>query len=254
MNSSADISQQGRTFKEDGLLLIDDFLGPDELAEVDSQLNRFVERIVPTAKKEHVVFEDDGRSIRHISGLQLYDEFWFNLRVRPEIIALLKACLGGEVEATNAEVFYKPARVGGSAPAHQDNAYLHLAEPANACAIWVALDDTTAENGAVVYARGSHRLGVLPHIRGTEPPFSKAIEEWPDEESHPSVAAVLPPGGAAVHHVLTVHQSGPNHTSENRRGLVMNYVRTDARIDEEAHARHMAFVQGLHDTIPRESS
>ncbi len=60
------------------------------------------------------------------------------------------------------ETFSKPAYVGSVVPYHQDNAYFNLTPP-DSVTCWIALDDSSQENGCVYYARGSHREGLRPH-------------------------------------------------------------------------------------------
>jgi ectoine hydroxylase-related dioxygenase (phytanoyl-CoA dioxygenase family) len=185
-------------------------------------------------------------AIRHISGLHLYDSFWNDLLHRPRTLDLLEGCLGSRAEPVHSEVFYKPARVGTPAPIHQDNAYLQY-DPPEGVAVWIALDKASVENGCIWYAKGSHKLGNLPHVKGDKPPFSKMLVQPPDPALYPEAPALLQPGEAVLHHVLTVHRSAPNLTDRNRRGLVLDYKGVNAQVDEPAHARHMAFVAQLHE-------
>ena len=82
-------------------------------------------------------------------------------------------------------------------PAHAD------AEPV---AIWVALDPTGAESGALRYAPGSHRLTA-----------SRA------EEPAPRLYAVAA-GEALLHTARTWHASGPNGTDQWRRAVIFVFA------------------------------
>lgn len=114
---------------------------------------------------------------------------------------------------------------------HQDYSYWPLAQP-NAVTAWVALDDTTQHNGAMLMACGSQHLGErLPVVFGTGTPYLR-------ESRPPSVAEVGDPtelglavevvelaaGEVSMHSSLTWHASGPNLSERGRRAIVMRYV------------------------------
>ena len=209
--------------REDGFVIVDRFLDEGELAEVEHQLARFIDQVVPHGKPGLVVYEaGSDKKISHLSNLEMHDPYWKDLLNRPRTIELLEACLGTDVEPLASEVFYKPARVGSAAPPHQDNAYMHF-NPPDGIAVWVALDEVTLDNGCIWYAKGTHKLGDLRHVSGETPPFSKLLADPVDTSKNPEVPALLKPGGAVIHHLQTVHRSGPNRTDHNRRGLVLNY-------------------------------
>lgn len=244
------VTQVAEHFRQDGFAIVEQILAPDQLDEVSQRLNHYIQVVAPTARKQDVLYEQGSRSIKHLSGLDRYDPYWQSFLRCREIVEQVEACLGTAVEPVGSEVFYKPAQGGTAAPGHQDNAYVHL-NPAEACAVWIALDDATVENGCICYARGSHQLGNLPHVKGSTPPFSKALVTEPDPQKHPFFPAVMKAGDAVIHHCLTVHRSSPNTTDRNRRGLVLNYKGANAAVDESAHADHITFVQQLHDQNKR---
>lgn len=84
-------------------------------------------------------------------------------------------------------------------------------------------------------------------MRGAAPPFSKRLATALDPAAYPEVPAVIKAGDAVIHHILTVHRSGPNQTQRNRRGLVLNYKGIHAQEDQQAHELHMKYVQQLHE-------
>ena len=231
-------------FHEDGFVIVGQFLDSDELAEVDRQLDHYITDVVPRTKKGDVDYESGSDRISHLSSLDAYDPYWNNLLNRLRTLELLESFLGTGVEPLASEVFYKAAHVGSAAPPHQDNAYLHF-DPPEAMAVWVALDKATVENGCVWYSKGSHKLGDMPHVHGDTPPFSKRVEQIPDPTRYPAVPAILKPGDAVIHQIGTVHWSERNNSDQDRRGLVLNYKGVNARVDEQAHANHMAYVQQL---------
>jgi len=53
-------------------------------------------------------------------------------------------------------VICKQPEIGGAVPPHQDSTFLYT-DPPSAVGFWYALEDATARNGALSFARGSHR-------------------------------------------------------------------------------------------------
>ena len=114
---------------------------------------------------------------------------------------------------------------------HQDYSYWPLAQP-NAVTAWVALDDTTQHNGAMLMACGSHHLGErLPVVFGTGTPYLResrpaTVTEIgdPEELGLPVEVVELAAGEVSMHSALTWHASGPNLSDRGRRAMVMRYV------------------------------
>ena len=114
---------------------------------------------------------------------------------------------------------------------HQDYSYWPLAQP-NAVTAWVALDDTSQHNGAMLMACGSQHLGErLPVVFGTGTPYLResrpaSVTEVgdPAELGLPVEVVALAAGEVSMHSALTWHASGPNLSERGRRAMVMRYV------------------------------
>jgi ectoine hydroxylase-related dioxygenase (phytanoyl-CoA dioxygenase family) len=150
---------------------------------------------------------------------------------KPQLVAVLRAILGEPVRLYGSQVFAKPARVGTAVPRHQDMPYWPFA-PADMLSAWIALDDSTEENGCVRFALGSHKLGMLPHaasgVAGNSLGLVTGAEELPE------LAAVIRRGSCVLHHSLTVHHSEPNRSEQARRGLVYVYMERKVELVDPA--------------------
>ena len=114
---------------------------------------------------------------------------------------------------------------------HQDYSYWPLAQP-NAVTAWVALDEVTRHNGAMLMACGSQHLGErLPVVFGTGTPYLRESRPAsvtpvgdPAELDLPVEVVELAAGEVSMHSSLTWHASGPNLSERGRRAIVMRYV------------------------------
>lgn len=241
-----DVADVAARFREDGFVLVEEFLSADEVDRLDQELERYMKEVLPGVDKRDVFYESGSSgAITHTGGLNQYDDYFRDFVNRPHLVGLMEACVGSQIELLGLEVFFKAPRKGTATPYHQDNAYMHF-DPAEGAAFWLALDDTTVENGAMHYARGVFKLGDLDHFETNEFPFSKQQSEAPDPVKYPEVPAVLGRGSAAIHHILTPHRTGSNNTDQMRRGLVCSFKGVNAQVNEAWRASHAAYTGRLH--------
>ena len=110
---------------------------------------------------------------------------------------------------------YKPEG-GKPFDIHQDAAYMGWVQPVWNWTCWIALDDTYADGGTLVYVRGSHKWGPQP-TPGTQI-IAKDMDSWtdyvgqfaPEGEEVELVPLVFGAGSAAFHTGWIWHGSGPN--------------------------------------------
>ena len=128
---------------------------------------------------------------------------------------------------------------------HQDLSYFHV-EGDQLCTTWCPLDPTGPDNGAVRYARGSHRwdhvyrpnLFVSPMpIPGTEGELVPDIDALAAAGDCEVLTFVTEPGDVVVHHARTLHAAGGNRSATTRRRAIsVRYCGDDARVHVRAGA------------------
>lgn len=233
-------------FQKDGFAVVRSFLDQQEISQLDQEIARYINEVLPSVPRIHKVYESGWSGpLKHFSRLELYDNFFQQFLSRPATLKLVESCLGHSVEPITSEVFYKPAGVGTPAALHQDNAYFNCLPPYG-LVVWIALDEVTLQNGAIHFTRGSHRLGNLLHDQTGNPLFGRALATPPDPQQYPEIPALLKPGDATLHHFLTAHRSGPNQTDRNRRGFVLDYKAFDAAYDTQAQAEQQAYKERVY--------
>jgi ectoine hydroxylase-related dioxygenase (phytanoyl-CoA dioxygenase family) len=103
-------------------------------------------------------------------------------------------------------------------------------DPPELITAWVALDDSTKENGCVRFFAGSHKLGMLPHSPSNVQGNSLGLIDHPGVNALPEHAVEVKRGSVVLHHSLTVHYSEPNLSERARRGLVYVYMSPNVRL------------------------
>ena len=143
------------------------------------------------------------------------------------IVAIVEGILGGTASGLGGEFFYmKPGTPGFSG--HQDNAYVQ-APPDAFLSVWTALTDVTAENGALIFYPGTHKLGALPTreiARPTGPgqnPGAQATEcVLPGK--FPVETMSLRRGSTVFFHSQLVHASNDNRSDKFRYSFLATYL------------------------------
>src|SRR5215472_14626278 len=107
-----------------------------------------------SAEPDHVLFHALG-AWRIMPGF--HDLLW-----NPAFLVPASQLLGGEVRFWHDQLFCKPAHHGGVVAWHQDYSYWTRTAPIAHVTCWVALDDSTVDNGCLYYVPGSHRWNLLP--------------------------------------------------------------------------------------------
>jgi ectoine hydroxylase-related dioxygenase (phytanoyl-CoA dioxygenase family) len=217
-------------FHARGLLIIDEFWNPAKISEIERELHRYIAHLDPDRTDGHVVYEAGAdRKIRNIFHLHQADEYFAALASAPELTRLARTIFEDEPVLMSVELFGKPARVGSEVPYHQDNAYFNLI-PDHALTCWVALADSTEENGCVRYVESSHLFGNLPHQASRVRGNSMKLTEIPPNAGR-EISGIVPRGGALIHHCNTIHRSEPNRSELDRPGLLFVFKSTRCSID-----------------------
>lgn len=147
------------------------------------------------------------------------------------LLSLVGDILGKEVWFFADKALLKPPRIGVEKPWHQDIPYFLFEpkEPYFHVAVWIALDEATAENGCMQYIPGSHLWGNLT----TETTWTESVAHLAVEESRidPAQAVLVEaqPGDLVLHDGMVLHYSAPNRSDKPRWAFVLDFISTAAR-------------------------
>ena len=101
---------------------------------------------------------------------------------------------------------------------------------------WVALTDSTRDNGCMRVVPGSHRQPILPHrdTYAADNRLSRGQEIEVEVAEQDAVDVVLRAGEMSLHHVNIIHGSNSNPSDGSRIGFAPRFMTPETRqIDGE---------------------
>lgn len=231
-------------FARDGYVALRPLFDADRMAEINTELDRYIAEVMPTMPVEEVYFEnrEDRSTLKQMQKLSVHDGYFRALMEDSVIRDLASAMMGEPAVPQNLQYFNKPAGIGQPTPPHQDGYYFHLS-PCKAVTGWLALEPVDEENGCIHYVRGSHLAGRFrPHGRSNVLGFSQGLTDFGTAADTADTVAF--PGDAGtflMHDAHLIHWAGPNRSPDrSRRALGFVYFGESARINEASKAAYKA--------------
>jgi non-haem Fe2+, alpha-ketoglutarate-dependent halogenase len=192
--------------------------------------------------------------LRHKSHLLFT---WLDKLIRNEaILDAVEDVIGPNILCWGSSFFIKEPRNRGYVSWHQDSTYWGL-DPADIVTAWVALSESTAENGAMRVIPDTHRGDQIPH-RDTFADgnlLSRGQEIEVDVDEARAKMLVLQPGEMSLHHVRLIHGSDPNPSGKRRIGFAIRYLPTYVRQIVGTHdsATLVRGVDTFHNFVPEQA-
>jgi non-heme Fe2+,alpha-ketoglutarate-dependent halogenase len=172
---------------------------------------------------------DDAEGREWLRRPHHFHRWAFELCSHPRLVGAVADLLGPNVMLWDAKLFPKPAHSRSFVSWHQDATYVGLRPLDKVLTVWIALTEADAENGAMSYLPGSHRMGQREHAKthadGNLLSRGQVISYQVDPGRVRAVT--LHAGQASAHHMHLVHGSPPNPSARPRIGLSINFVTPD---------------------------
>ncbi|MYD95898.1 MAG: phytanoyl-CoA dioxygenase family protein [Gammaproteobacteria bacterium] len=220
---------QIEAYERDGYLAIESVLTVEELDELRHVTDEFVAKSRDVSTNDgtfdlepgHSASSPSLRRIKHpVSKHPVYAKY---ARHGP-ILDIVECLLGPDLRYHNNKLNMKNPNDGSAVEWHQDWAfYPHTND--SILEVGIALDDMTADNGALMVVPGSHKGRTWDHHQDgvfvggiTDPAFS----------ADDAVSVTVKAGGITLHHVRMVHGSKPNQSHRPRRMFFIGFYATDA--------------------------
>jgi hypothetical protein len=202
------------TFRRHGYILLRSAFSGAALERLRS-LADHLEAVPEAAGRWMKYFEPGPGGTRLLNRVEAFLEHYpeaSTLFANPAMHRAISVALGRPYVLFKEKLNLKPAGGGGYAP-HQDAPAWRMLKQ-EAVSVMVAVDETTAENGALEIDR-EFACGrtVLPHSNGQL--IDTAAIRWDP--------LYLSPGDAVVFSAFLPHRSGPNSTRMHRRAFFLTY-------------------------------
>ena len=207
---------------------------------------RLPESVVEDLRADHARLVTRHPELRqYCPNLLHYDLRFLEIARTPEIVAMVSQLLGPDLALWNSSLFAKPANDGKRTPWHQDGQYWPI-RPLATCTVWIALDDSTTQNGCL-------RILSLPSYPNAQPAalVAERLAQAGADASHefwPDGLSLLEPGRVRWDRVLGSRQVTDVHLlarAVSRGGRLVTFDRSIARdAVPGAKAAHLVTLDG----------
>ena len=222
------------SFESDGVVLERQVLDKDLLSKVIEEYETSIPDTSEVPKHVPIVVYRT-----HVPGefrkIQLLSKMPRMMELAQFVAHLLRAFTNEQLRLLETVIFNKPPMTSGILHWHQDVSYFAL-EPNNQLAVWIPFDKVTKESGAMVYALGTHKLGLRASkdlITGEQ--FKGEEREPIDVTGFETQCMEMEPGDMLIHDGYTWHMSGPNRVEgQQRRGLSLRFLVGETRYKPRA--------------------
>lgn len=169
-----------------------------------------------------------GHTVRRLLQVYARHALFRDWAAEPEVTARLAQLLGPELvlsQAHHNSLMTKQPRYSSDTLWHQDIRYWSFEKP-ELVSVWLALGVERADNGALKFLPGSHKMEFAPDR------FDAAIffrTDLPENQALIATArlAELEAGDVVFFHCRTLHAAGRNRTEHTKFSLVYTYHGAD---------------------------
>jgi ectoine hydroxylase-related dioxygenase (phytanoyl-CoA dioxygenase family) len=218
-------------YRDNGYLVLEGHIPPEELAPVRAALERIVDGARGLEASDDVYdLEDshrpDAPRVRRVKLPHKVDPAFDGLLRSEAILAPVRDLIGPALRLHTSKLNLKSAGFGAAVEWHQDWAfYPHTND--DILAVGVMLNDVGPDNGPLMMLPGSHRGPIYDHHADGR--FCGAIDVGASGlDLGRAVALTGPAGSISFHHVRTVHGSDLNRSAADRALLLYEITAADA--------------------------
>lgn len=233
--------EEREAFRRDGYVHLRGVLRPGELAEVEAVVDRFLRREIDVPGRDFCDMAGDydrpaeEYAIVNIMLPRRYHPAWQGNLYERRAASIAAQLQGAGLEVDYDQILDKnPGREDAVFGWHQDMAYWIETPEMRTATLWLAIDDSTLDNGCMRFVPGSNREERLrPHRplhgdRGESHALVTDVDPARDEIRPVPIAR----GDVTVHDERVIHGSGGNRSAGHRRAYVLAF-RSTATVAEE---------------------
>ena len=213
-------SEQRALYREKGFYFPVRVFAKEQAQEFE---RRFVEYMSRYALELCALLHRDRRI--YLSETHLFLDWVYRIVSDPSVLDAAESVIGPNILIWGTQWFPKLPGDNAYVSWHQDGTYWGL-HPPNVTTAWIALSDSTPENGCMRVVPGTHHTPKLPQRETYAPDnmLSRGQEIAVEVDEAHAVDLILQPGEMSLHHIGIVHGSGSNTSDHARIGLAIRYV------------------------------
>ncbi len=210
---------QTADYHRDGFLSPIEVFTKSEVASLRTNFENF---------ENHFGGIDKAATVR--TDLHLLQNWAWSVVTNPRIVIPITQVLGPNILLWSTQWFIKEPGDQKIVSFHQDANYWGL-EPHDVTTAWLALSDASIETGPMNFVRGSHLEELYGHTNtfAENNLLSRGQEINRTIDKNLCKLAPLRTGEMSLHHIRTIHNSGPNNSKDRRIGMVLRYCATHVR-------------------------
>jgi len=209
--------EQVKFFNDNGYLKYGRIFTKQEMDELAAYVDKKIANLPPGARPE-------GMDVPHFTDPSL-----FKYLADPRVLDVIEEFIGPDIVLWSSHFIAKPKGDGKMVPWHTDGVYWNTRlTPMRVITMWLAVDDSTTENGCMRVIPGSHlEFGDNPDnyipVDSRINVFDAEIKPELIDESK-TMDLELNVGECHFHDAFTVDGSRPNHSDKRRCGYTMRYM------------------------------
>jgi phytanoyl-CoA hydroxylase len=232
-------------YQENGFVLVKNFYSPELVDRIRSEIAGIHERAAADHEGigRHVLWEDlpegDAPRIRQLMGSQYISQTIMEITTSPKMLGAMKDLLGDDVELFHSKLMMKAAQKGSFTPWHSDWGYWkHHFKTPRLMNAFLAIDESTIENGCIRYVSGSHKQFIEQQVFESTSGFNIGLPGGLDAFN--GVPVEMQPGDVAFHDAICIHASEGNQSSKSRIMNTFAYSVVNNVADNEQSHGYMA--------------
>ena len=244
--------EERRSFRRDGYVHLRGVVSAGELAAISEVYDRFLRGEIPVAGKdlndmttgEHGT-DASGYAIANVMVPRRYHPAWQGNVFERRAESIAAQLCGEDMVIDFDQLLAKhPGRADAVFGWHQDQAYWIDTDDRRTATCWLAVDDSTADNGCMEFLPGSQNEPVRPHrpLHGDRSTSHTLVTDL--RPGDVLVPVPIPGGDVTVHSEGVLHGSGGNHTADSWRRAYIVALRSRVTVERE---RELGFTHSHND-------
>ncbi len=214
------------TFNRDGYIKGIRIFSDAEIGEIRAYFDQLLAKVLA-----------EGRDAYSINSAHLTYGRVFDLLANERITAHIKDLLGEHLVGWGSHFFCKMPRDRKTVSWHQDASYWPMT-PSKTATVWLAIDDSDADNACMRFIPGSHHHGHLTYKLSEEDENNVLFQTVPTAEQYGEPIDIeLKAGEISIHSDMLLHGSKANTSHRRRCGLTMRYCAAEVRALQGWHLK-----------------